>query len=126
MSALRANTSIAASKWTPRLVTQKHGRTRLATPLIVVLGLVGIQILQLIIGVFISAGAYDLAQLKAYKHDLGTTSEILSAEVDSLSSQQNLANAAARLKAPSQKIPLAMAKAGATHQPRRGRKPPKQ
>jgi hypothetical protein len=33
---------------------------------------------------------------------------------------------AARLKAPSQKIPLAMAKAGATHQPRRGRKPPKQ
>ncbi len=94
MSALRANTSIAASRWTPRLVTQKHGRTRLATPLIVVLGLVGIQILQLIIGVFISAGAYDLAQLKAYKHDLGTTSEILSAEVDSLSSQQNLANAA--------------------------------
>ena len=94
MSALRANTSIAASRWAPRLVTQKHGRTRLATPLIVVLGLVAIQVLQLIIGVFTSSGAYDLAQLKAYKHDLGTTSEILSAEVDSLSSQQNLANAA--------------------------------
>jgi hypothetical protein len=94
MSALRANTSIAASTWTPRLVTQKNGRTRLATPLIVVLGLVAIQVLQLVIGVFISSGAYDLAQLKAYKHELGTTSEILSAEVDSLSSQQNLANAA--------------------------------
>jgi len=94
MSALRANTSNAATRWAPRLVTQRNGRTRLATPLIVVLGLVAIQILQLVIGVFISSGAYDLAQLKAYKHDLGTTSEILSAEVDSLSSQQNLANAA--------------------------------
>ena len=66
----------------------------MAVPLIVVLGLVGIQLVQLLIGVFISQGAYELAQLKAYKHELGTTSEILKAEVDSLSSQQNLANAA--------------------------------
>jgi Na+-transporting NADH:ubiquinone oxidoreductase subunit NqrC len=62
--------------------------------MIVILGLLSIQVLQLVIGVFISSGAYDLAQLKAYKHELGTTSEILAAEVDSLSSQQNLANAA--------------------------------
>lgn len=96
MSALRANNTLASS-WVPRLVTQSKGRTRLATPLIVVLGLVAIQVLQLIIGVFISSGAYDLAQLKAYKHELGTTSEILAAEVDSLSSQQNLANAAEAL-----------------------------
>jgi hypothetical protein len=68
--------------------------TKVAVPLIVVLGLVGIQLVQLLIGVFISQGAYELAQLKAYKHELGTTSEILKAEVDSLSSQQNLANAA--------------------------------
>lgn len=68
--------------------------TKVTVPLIVVLGLVGIQLVQLLIGVFISQGAYELAQLKAYKHELGTTSEILKAEVDSLSSQQNLANAA--------------------------------
>ncbi|MFM5903734.1 MAG: hypothetical protein ACKOOD_01455 [Microbacteriaceae bacterium] len=93
MSALRS-ASVNNINWTPKLVTRTQGRTRLMTPLIVVLGLVAIQILQLIIGVFISSGAYDLAQLKAYKHELGTTSEILAAEVDSLSSQQNLANAA--------------------------------
>ncbi len=67
---------------------------KIAVPAIVVLGLVGIQLVQLLIGVFISQGAYELAQLKAYKHELGTTSEILKAEVDSLASQQNLANAA--------------------------------
>jgi len=94
MSTLRATRPIATNRWTPRLLTQKHGRTRLGTLVIVILGMVGIQVLQLGIGVFISSGAYDLAQLKAYKHELGTTSEILAAEVDSLSSQQNLANAA--------------------------------
>lgn len=94
MSALRATGPIAANRWTPRLLNQKHSRTRLGTLVIVILGMVGIQVLQLGIGVFISSGAYDLARLKAYKHELGTTSEILAAEVDSLSSQQNLANAA--------------------------------
>jgi hypothetical protein len=77
-----------------RLSVSAFKSTKVAIPLIVVIGLVGIQIVQLLIGVFISQGAYELAQLKAYKHELGTTREILKAEVDSLSSQQNLSNAA--------------------------------
>ncbi len=62
--------------------------------MIVVLGLVGIQILSLFIGAFISQGAYELAQLKQERRDLATTSDILAAQVDSLSSMQNLSNAA--------------------------------
>ena len=94
MSALRVAGPATNVRWTPKVATPSARRTKLAIPLLVVLGLVAIQIIQLIIGVFISQGAYELAQLKAYKHELGTTSEILASEVDSLSSQQNLANAA--------------------------------
>jgi hypothetical protein len=94
MSTLGA-AGVRTSNRTSRSVSLPNLRsTKVAVPLIVVLGLVGIQLVQLLIGVFISQGAYELAQLKAYKHELGTTSEILKAEVDSLSSQQNLANAA--------------------------------
>lgn len=89
VAGVRTSKRASRSVSTPRLRS-----TKVAVPLIVVLGLVGIQLVQLLIGVFISQGAYELAQLKAYKHELGTTSEILKAEVDSLSSQQNLANAA--------------------------------
>ncbi len=62
--------------------------------MIIGLGLVGIQLLSLFIGAFISQGAYQLAQLKQERRDLATTSDILAAQVDSLSSMQNLANAA--------------------------------
>lgn len=62
--------------------------------MIVVLGLVGIQLLSLFIGAFISQGAYELAQLKQERRELATTSDILAAQVDSLSSMQNLSNAA--------------------------------
>ena len=94
MSALRVAGPANNIRWTPKVVSSTVRRTKMAIPLMVVLGLIGIQVIQLIIGVFISQGAYELAQLKAYKHELGTTSEILASEVDSLSSQQNLANAA--------------------------------
>jgi hypothetical protein len=67
---------------------------RLSAPVIAILGLVTIQLVMLVVGALISQGAYQLAQLKQTKKELTTTSDILSAQVDSLSSQQNLANAA--------------------------------
>jgi len=67
---------------------------RLSAPVIAVFGLVTIQLVMLVVGALISQGAYQLAQLKQTNKELTTTSDILSAEVDSLSSQQNLANAA--------------------------------
>jgi hypothetical protein len=66
----------------------------MSAPMIVVLGLVGIQLLSLFIGAFISQGAYELAQLKQERRELATTSDILASQVDSLSSMQNLSNAA--------------------------------
>jgi len=81
----------------PRLVAAARAQVsmrRLSAPVIAVFGLVIIQLVMLVVGAFISQGAYQLAQLKQTNKDLTTTSDILSAQVDSLSSQQNLANAA--------------------------------
>ena len=73
------------------------GRNRRAIVLTVILGLVGIQLVQLFIGVMISQGAYQLADLKSQKRDLTLTTQILGQQVSSLSSNQNLANAAQHL-----------------------------
>ena len=100
MSAIRA-INPAASRlgqgFAPRLVSSARAQfasLKLSAPLIIGLGLVGIQLLSLFIGAFISQGAYQLAQLKQERRELATTSDILAAQVDSLSSMQNLANAA--------------------------------
>lgn len=77
--------------------TPKKGRNRRAIVLTVILGLVGIQLVQLFIGVMISQGAYQLADLKTQKRDLTLTTQILGQQVSSLSSNQNLANAAQHL-----------------------------
>lgn len=100
MSAIRAinpSNSRIGQGFAPRLVSSARAQfasRRMSAPMIVVLGLVGIQILSLFIGAFISQGAYELAQLKQERRDLATTSDILAAQVDSLSSMQNLSNAA--------------------------------
>lgn len=75
----------------------KKGRNRRAIALTVIFGLVGIQLVQLFIGVLVSQGAYQLADLKAQKRDLTLTTQILGQQVSSLSSNQNLANAAQHL-----------------------------
>ena len=100
MSAIRAINPInsrSVQGFAPRLVSSARAQfasRKLSAPMIIGLGLVGIQLLSLFIGAFISQGAYELAQLKQERRDLATTSDILAAEVDSLSSMQNLANAA--------------------------------
>ena len=100
MSTLRIQSNAAPrfnTGFAPRLVaaarTQVRTR-RFSAPVIAIVGLVTIQLAMLVVGAFISQGAYQLAQLKQTNKELTTTSDILSAQVDSLSSQQNLANAA--------------------------------
>jgi hypothetical protein len=100
MSAIRAINPInsrSAQGFAPRLVSSARAQfasRKLSAAMIIGLGLVGIQLLSLFIGAFISQGAYQLAQLKQERRDLATTSDILAAQVDSLSSMQNLSNAA--------------------------------
>jgi hypothetical protein len=100
MSAIRAINPINTRNvqgFAPRLVSSARAQfasRKLSAPMIIGLGLVAIQLLSLFIGAFISQGAYQLAQLKQERRELATTSDILAAQVDSLSSMQNLANAA--------------------------------
>ena len=60
----------------------------------ILLGLVGIQVLQVGMGGFTAKFAYEIRDLKVEKAALGTQSDILSSEVNSLASNQNLVNVA--------------------------------
>lgn len=53
--------------------------------------------LRLIMSITITESAYELRDLKIAKAELTTQSQIIAQQVDSLSSQQNLANSAAAL-----------------------------
>ena len=60
-------------------------------------GMLAIIIVQLFLSIMIGQGAYETSKLKFERADVTTASDILSAEVDSLASNQNLANAAQSL-----------------------------
>jgi hypothetical protein len=60
-------------------------------------GAVAIIMLGLQLSIMIQQGSYQLAGLKGQMRDLTTTNQILDEQVRSLSSDQNLANAAASL-----------------------------
>ena len=64
---------------------------------IVLVGFGVTQTLQLFLGIWVSQSAYDLKDLKIEKAELATQSQIVAQQVDSLSSQQNLANSASEL-----------------------------
>jgi hypothetical protein len=64
---------------------------------VVIFGFVIIQVVKLILDITVSQSAYELKNLKLEKIALTTQSEIIGQQVDSLSSQQNLANSAASL-----------------------------
>jgi Na+-transporting NADH:ubiquinone oxidoreductase subunit NqrC len=65
--------------------------------MILVTGFVVVSILHLLLTILTSQSVYELADLKREKRKLDTTSQILSEEVSSLASNQNLLNAASRL-----------------------------
>lgn len=64
---------------------------------VALVGFVAIQVLKLILDITVSQSAYELKALKLEKIALTTQSEIIAQQVDSLSSQQNLANSASSL-----------------------------
>jgi hypothetical protein len=65
--------------------------------MILVTGFVAISILHLLLTILTSQSVYELSDLKREKRELETTSQILSEEVSSLASNQNLLNTASRL-----------------------------
>ncbi len=73
------------------------GRATMRAVFVLTLGAVAIIIAGLQLSIMIQQGSYQLAGLKAQMRDLSTTNQILDEQVRSLSSDQNLANAAASL-----------------------------
>jgi cell division protein FtsL len=77
------------------------GLTNSASSRVVVLtitvGAVAIAIFQLLLHIATSSSVYELSHLQTEKRELATTTQILGQQVDSLASQQNLANAAQKL-----------------------------
>lgn len=101
MSVLRLNSNsrVASQKVSSlRAVGAVKSKSRAAMMIKVVLvGFVAIQVLKLVLDITVSQSAYELRNLKLEKIALTTQSEIIAQQVDSLSSQQNLANSAASL-----------------------------
>ena len=64
---------------------------------IALVGVLAIAILNLLLSIASSTSVYELSKLQQEKRELTTTAQILGEQVDSLSSQQNLANAAESL-----------------------------
>lgn len=72
-------------------------RPKMMMALVPIIGLLLISLVQLVLNNALAAGAHDLVDLKNEARELNTTVQIMSEEVDSLSSQQNLANSAKAL-----------------------------
>lgn len=77
-----------------RAATGRVANPRLAFFAIVAMGLVAIPLLNLVLNVATTQGVYQVASLKNQAKKLSLESQILGQQVDSLSSNQNLANAA--------------------------------
>lgn len=76
------------------LTNSSSSRVVVAT---ITLGAITIAIFQLLLHIATSSSVYELAHLQGEKRELTTTTQILGQQVDSLASQQNLANAAQKL-----------------------------
>lgn len=72
----------------------RRNNPRLFITSIAILGFIAIAMGNLLLNIATSAGVYQLAHLKAEKKQLALYSQILGSQVQSLSSDQNLANAA--------------------------------
>jgi len=101
MSIARLNTSAkplvratSISKVAGVARNKKHG---VAIARTVIIAFLVIQLLKLVLDIALSQSAYELRNLKLEKIELTTQSQIIGQQVDSLSSQQNLANSAQSL-----------------------------
>lgn len=77
--------------------TLKRSRISAPVAMILVAGFVVVSILHLLLTILTSQSVYQLSDLKREKRELDTTAQILSEEVSSLASNQNLLNTASRL-----------------------------
>lgn len=77
--------------------TLKKSRISAPVAMILVTGFVVVSILHLLLTILTSQSVYQLSDLKREKRELDTTAQILSEEVSSLASNQNLLNTASRL-----------------------------
>lgn len=76
------------------LTSSSSSRVVVAT---ITVGAIAIAIFQLLLHIATSSSVYELSHLQTEKRELTTTTQILGQQVDSLASQQNLANAAQKL-----------------------------
>lgn len=105
MSALRLNSPTRSIAPRPTsaiasirsIVTAPNKSRGFAVVRIVVLAILATMFARLFLTITISESAYELKNLKVEKAELTTQSQIIAQQVDSLSSQQNLANSAAAL-----------------------------
>lgn len=101
MSIARLSTtarSIAPSSRITKVVGLTRSKKQgVAVARTIVIAFVMIQLLKLVLDIALSQSAYDLRNLKLEKIELTTQSQIVGQKVDSLSSQQNLANSAQSL-----------------------------
>jgi cell division protein FtsL len=75
----------------------KRVRPGIFTGVMLVMGIVVIQLIQLTLNMILTQDAYYLRELKIEKRALSTEVQIIQEQVDSLASPQNLADAANRL-----------------------------
>ena len=94
VSGLRA---IAGGKLAGLARAGAGSKSRMVFAFTIVGGIAGIQLIKLALGVSTTNNAYALSDLVNEKKDLVVTQQILAEQVDSLSSNQNLANAAQKM-----------------------------
>jgi hypothetical protein len=80
-----------------KLAGGQNANPKVAIVVTLIIGVAAIQTLQLLLNIFVAQGAYQLSDLKKEKRELGITAQIIGEQVDSLSSNQNLANAAQKM-----------------------------
>ncbi|MFM6971495.1 MAG: hypothetical protein ACKOWH_02765 [Rhodoluna sp.] len=77
--------------------TWRQSRSSMKVVGIITVGSLAIAMLNLVLHIMTSSAVYELADIQHQKKELDTTAQILGEEVDSLASQQNLSNSAAKL-----------------------------
>lgn len=92
----RALRAIAGGKLA-KLAGGRNANPKVAIVVTLIVGVAAVQTLQLLLNIFVAQGAYQLSDLKKEKRELGITAQIIGEQVDSLSSNQNLANAAQKM-----------------------------
>ena len=81
----------------PTISRRVLGKATKGAVAVIGVGFIIVTILGLVLNIMISQGVYQLSGIKSQMRDLTTNNQILDEQVRSLSSDQNLANAASQL-----------------------------